>query len=69
MPGIYRYTIDKLGLIINQAIKNKIPMIALFPYTQKNKKDQFGKEALNEDNLVCQAIKFIKKRFKLENYT
>ena len=66
MPGIYRYTIDKLGLIVNQAIKNKIPMIALFPYTQKNKKDQFGKEALNEDNLVCKAIRYIKKRYKNE---
>ena len=66
MPGIYRYTIDKLGLIVNQAIKNKIPMIALFPYTQKNKKDQFGKESLNEDNLVCKAIRYIKKRYKNE---
>jgi porphobilinogen synthase len=39
-------------------------MIALFPSTPSNKKDPFGNEALNENNLVCQAIRFIKKRFK-----
>ena len=39
-------------------------MIALFPSTPSNKKDPFGKEALNENNLVCKAIRFIKKRFK-----
>ena len=38
MPGVYRYTIDKLGVIVDKAIKNKIPMVALFPYTQKKKK-------------------------------
>ena len=64
MPGIYRYSIDRLGTIINTVIKHKIPMVALFPSTPNNKKDQFGTEALNEDNLVCKAIRFIKKRFK-----
>ena len=39
-------------------------MIALFPSTPSNKKDTFGNEALNENNLVCKAIRFIKKRFK-----
>ena len=39
-------------------------MVALFPSTPNNKKDKFGTEALNEDNLVCKAIRFIKKRFK-----
>ena len=64
MPGIYRYSIDQLGKIINKVINNKIPMVALFPSTPNNKKDKFGTEALNEDNLVCKAIRFIKKRFK-----
>ena len=64
MPGIYRYSIDQLGIIINNVIKNKIPMIALFPSTPNKKKDKIGTEALNEDNLVCRAIRFIKKRFK-----
>ena len=64
MPGVYRYTVDKLGIIINKVIKNKIPMVALFPLTPKNKKDPYGNEALNENNLVCNAIKYIKKKFK-----
>ena len=64
MPGIYRYSIDRLGIIINNVIKYKIPMVALFPSTPNNKKDKFGTEALNENNLVCRAIRFIKKRFK-----
>ena len=38
MPGVYRYTLDKLGLIVDKAIKLKLPMIALFPYTEKKRK-------------------------------
>jgi len=64
MPGIYKYSVDRLGMIINNVIKHKIPMVALFPSTPNNKKDKFGTEALNEDNLVCRAIRFIKRRFK-----
>ena len=66
MPDVYRYTIDKLGIIVDRAIKNKIPMVALFPYTNKTKKNDIGTEALNEDNLVCKAIRYIKKRYKNE---
>ncbi|MDA7573208.1 porphobilinogen synthase [Candidatus Pelagibacter sp.] len=66
MPDVYRYTINKLGIIIDKAIKNKIPMVALFPYTKKKIKDNLGTEALNEDNLVCKAIQYIKKRYKNE---
>ena len=66
MPGVYRYTIDKLGKVVSDAIKCGIPMIALFPSTSLKKKNDLGTEALNEDNLVCQAIQFIKKRFKNE---
>ena len=66
MPDVYRYTIDKLGIIVDKAIKSKIPMVALFPYTKKIKKNNFGSEALNEENLVCKAIQYIKKRYKNE---
>ena len=66
MPGTYRYTIDKLGIILDKAIKRKIPMIALFPFTEKRYKNEFGTEALNEDNLVCKGIKYIKKKYKNE---
>jgi len=64
MPGIFKYSIDQLGTIVNSVIKNRIPMVALFPSTPNNKKDRTGTEALNEDNLVCRAIRYIKKRFK-----
>jgi len=64
MPGIYRYSIDKLGKIIDRAISLKIPMIALFPYTNIKAKNEIGSEALNEDNLVCRATRYIKKKYK-----
>mgnify|MGYP001194952273 CR=1 FL=1 len=64
MPDVYRYTLDKLALIVDKAIKKKLPMIALFPYTERKKKNLLGSEALNEDNLVCKAIRIIKERYK-----
>ena len=64
MPDVYRYTIDRLGSIVDKAIKNKIPMVALFPYTKKIKKNMLGTEALNENNLVCKAIIEIKKKYR-----
>ena len=64
MPGVNRYSINRLGIILDRAIKNQIPMVALFPYTSPKLKDDLGSEALNEDNLVCKAIKYIKKRYK-----
>ena len=66
MPDVYRYTINNLGKIVDKAIKDKIPMVALFPHTEKNKKNALGTEALNSNNLVCQAIQYIKKRYKNE---
>ena len=36
-------------------------MVAIFPFTPKNKKDNFGAEALNKNNLVCQILKIYKK--------
>jgi porphobilinogen synthase len=64
MPDVYRYTLDRLGEVVDKVVKNNIPMVALFPSTSNLKKDKYGSEALNEDNLVCKATKFIKKRFK-----
>jgi len=64
MPGVYRYSLDKLLPIIDKALKKRIPMVALFPHTPKKKKDIIGSEALNENNLVCTATRLIKKRFK-----
>ena len=64
MPGVYRYTINRLSQIVDKAIKIGIPMVALFPKTKDSKKNELGTESLNEKNLVCKAILEIKKRYK-----
>ena len=64
MPDVFRYSIDNIGKIVDRAIKNKVPMVALFPNLSKRLKDNLGSEALNENNLVCRAIRYIKKRYK-----
>ncbi|MGH3523675.1 MAG: AMP-binding protein, partial [Mycobacterium sp.] len=43
------------------AAKLKIPCIALFPYTDPKLRDDDGSEAVNPENLVCRAIRAIKK--------
>tara|TARA_B100001057_G_C22799946_1_gene931130 strand:- start:570 stop:1568 length:999 start_codon:yes stop_codon:yes gene_type:complete len=63
MPGVYRYTVDKLGKIMNEVKKYEIPMVALFPYTPQKKKSNNGLEALNENNLVCKSIRYIKNKY------
>ena len=63
MPGVKRYSVDKLPTILNQVKRYNIPMVAIFPYTPNNKKDNFGKEALNPNNLVCKSLRLIKKKF------
>ena len=65
MPGVYRYSVDKLEKIVEKAIKLKLPLLALFPHTKKKNKDYKGSEALNENNLVCKApYDLLKKKFK-----
>ncbi len=66
MPDVYRHSLDNLNFIIDRAIKKGLPMIALFPCIQKNKKNKFGTEALNENNLICRALKQIKKNTKMK---
>ena len=64
MPDIYRYSVNRLSEVVDKAVSNKIPMVALFPYTAKKLKNDSGSESLNEDNLVCKAIQYIKKKYK-----
>ena len=64
MPGIFRYSIDKLNQVVGNAVSLKIPMVAIFPYINKNLKNARGTEALNKNNLVCRATSFIKKKYK-----
>ena len=64
MPGIYRYSIKDLSKVVEKACKLKIPLIALFPYTNLSKKNEYGTESLNENNLICRSVKALKKEFK-----
>ena len=64
MPGVYRYSLDKIENLVERAISKKIPMIALFPHTDVSKKNIKGTEALNKNNLICKALRLIKKNYK-----
>jgi len=64
MPGVYRYSLDKIEKLVESAINKNIPMIALFPNTPASKKNTIGSEALNKNNLICKALKLIKKNYK-----
>ena len=66
MPGVFRYSINRLSQIIDKAIRLGIPMVALFPKTKNSLKNELGSEALNENNLVCKAIQEIKKNIKIK---
>ena len=66
MPGVYRYTINRLSQIIDKALSSRIPMVALFPKTKSSKKNANGEEALSDKNLVCKALVEIKKKYKNE---
>ncbi len=60
MPGVYRYSIDLLVEQVKEAANYQLPMIALFPNTPQDLRDDKGSEALNPNNLVCRAIREIK---------
>jgi len=61
MPDVERLSVDEAVRAAEQAAKLTIPCLALFPYTEPDKRDETGSEALNAENLVCQAIRAIKK--------
>jgi porphobilinogen synthase len=61
MPGVERLSVDQAVREAERAAKLTIPCIALFPYTDPALRDETGSEALNPDNLVCSAIRAIKK--------
>jgi len=61
MPNVYRNNINDAVILAKKAFDIGIKAIALFPEVPKEKKDVFGKEALNENNIVCRAVREIKK--------
>lgn len=63
MPGVDRLSVDQAVRDAERAMKLDIPCLALFPYTDPALRDETGSEAVNPDNLVCQAVRAIKKEF------
>jgi porphobilinogen synthase len=62
MPGVDRMSVDVAADAAVEAAALGIPCIALFPNTPAALKDEDGGEALNADNLVCRAIRAVKRR-------
>lgn len=60
MPGVNRYSIDKLLLVIQKAADLGIPAVALFPATPDSAKSDDGEEAVNSDNLICRTLRAIR---------
>ncbi len=61
MPKVERLSVDLAVKAAEEAASLDIPVIALFPYTDPTLRSENGDEALNPDNLVCKAVRAIKK--------
>ena len=60
LPGVSRWSVDLLVERARDAVAAGIPCLALFPYTQPDRRNADGGEALNPDNLMCRATAAIK---------
>ncbi len=60
LPGVSRWSVDGVVARAREAVELGIPVVALFPNTQADKRSDDGAEAHNPDNLMCQAIRAIK---------
>ncbi|MGX5712394.1 porphobilinogen synthase [Sphingopyxis terrae subsp. ummariensis] len=60
LPGVSRWSVDLLVARARDAVDAGIPCLALFPYTQPDRRSEDGAEALNPDNLMCRATAAIK---------
>lgn len=63
MPGVNRYSIDKLMSVAEDCVKLGIPVMALFPVIDSSQKALDGIEATNPDGLVPSAVRALKSRF------
>src|SRR3954463_7235531 len=60
LPGVSRWSVDKLAAKAREAAELGIPCIALFPNTPHELRTEDAREALNAGNLICRAIQAIK---------
>jgi len=63
MPGVKRYSVDKLLPHVEQCAKLGIPAIAIFPVIERSLKTLDGREATNPKGLVPRTVAALKKRF------
>ena len=61
MPGIKRFSLDKISAELDEVTSLNIPAVLLFGIPSK--KDDVGTETWNDDGIVQQAIRFIKKNY------
>jgi len=59
LPGVSRWSVDRIVERAKEAAALGIPCIALFPNTPRHLRTERGEEALNPDNLMCRAIRAI----------
>ena len=60
LPGVSRWSVDKLAGQARMAAEAGVPCVALFPNTPAQLRSDDAREALNPENLICRAIKAIK---------
>ena len=60
-PGVYRLSVDAVVDEVGRAVALGIPLVAVFPVTDPKLKTPDGEEAVNPDNLVCRAVRAIRK--------
>jgi porphobilinogen synthase len=60
LPGVSRWTVDRIGAQAKQAFEAGIPCVALFPNTPGHLRTERAEEALNPDNLICRAVRAVK---------
>jgi len=63
MPGVSRYTADKLTPVAERCLKLGVPVMALFPAIEPSLKTPDGREAVNPDGLIPRVVGMLKKRF------
>ena len=59
LPGVSRWSVDRIVDRAKEAAGLGIPCVALFPNTPRPLRTERGEEALNPDNLMCRAIRAI----------
>ena len=60
LPGVSRWSVDRLADQAREARDLGIPCVALFPNTPPGLRGDDAREALNPDNLICRAVKAVK---------